>query len=70
MLYLLQVYALVAAAVLLPLFLLYLVAAVSRLGLSMVRFMIRNLRNVSPVRTGFLKEQRSMIHAMAQRSKS
>lgn len=62
MLYWFGVYALVVIAVSLPFLLLYMVMAVSFLGLAGLRFLIRNLKNASAIRTGFSKEYWSMSH--------
>jgi hypothetical protein len=62
MLYLFQVYALVAAAVFLPLLLLYLAVAVTRIGVSTMLLIIRSLKKVSVTRTGFSRERWSLIH--------
>ena len=61
MLYLFQVYALVVVAVLLPFLLLYLAVALSRLALSGVPTVVRGLKNVSAIRTGYSKEHWSLL---------
>jgi hypothetical protein len=62
MLYLFEVYALVIAAVLLPLLFLYLAVAVARMALSSVSMMFRNLTNVLWIRTAVLRQRWSLIH--------
>jgi hypothetical protein len=62
MLYWFGVYALVVIAVSLPFLLLYMVVAVSWLGLAGLRFLMRSLKKASAIRTGFSKEHWSMSH--------
>ena len=60
MLYWFGAYALVVIAVLLPFLVLYLVIALSWLGLVAARFMIRRLKNALAIRTGFSRERWSL----------
>ena len=62
MLYWLGVYALVVTAVLLPFLFLYMVGAIGWLGLGAIRFMIRSVKNISAIRTGFSREHWSLIY--------
>ena len=62
MLYWFEVYALVAAAVLLPLLLLYIVVAVSWLGLAAIRSTIRSLKNISTLPASWLRHHWSFTH--------
>jgi hypothetical protein len=62
MLYLFEVYALVIAAVFVPVLFLYLVVAMARIALSAVSMTFRSLKNVQSIRTGFLREHWSLIH--------
>jgi hypothetical protein len=62
MLYLFEVYALVIAAVFVPLLILYLAVAVARMAVSSISMTFRSLKNVLSVRTGFLRERWSLIH--------
>ena len=64
MLYWCGVYALVVIAVFLPFLVLYMVVAVSWLGLAAVRFTIRRLKNALAIRTGFSGGHWSMIHRL------
>ena len=61
MFYWLGVYGLVIGAVLAPLLLLYVVAAILWLALAAIRFMIQGLKSVWPTLT-FVREHWSIIH--------
>lgn len=62
MLYLLQIYALVIAVVLVPLLFLYLALALARMAMSTVSISFRNLTNAAPTGTAFQRERWSLIH--------
>jgi hypothetical protein len=60
--YLFEVYALVVLLVVLLFLAFHLLVAISRLVLAATRFMIRSLRNVPAIRTGFGKQHWGMNH--------